>query len=197
MIFGKRMTSRYVLLEQAGPEIVEDYAHERGWPCTSEAQEDQDRGIKREIRWLTETTITLHYERDYISGETYVYLAGDDYESLPNLVENLTSSLPVWSRDALLRAVDEAAAGPDTGRAVLRAALGAPMEFDQEFFDRINSCMTASEAPLRNVGMIAAGAASWKEFRPTLEHIASSDPDAEDREMAQGVLRAYDKFRIN
>lgn len=197
MIFGPRITPRYVLRSQRGPEIVEDFARQYGWPRVSEAQEDQARGIRREIRWLTQTTLMLQYEVDYISGQSYVYFSGDDFETLPSLVESLASSLQFWTRDDLLRAVDDATSDPNKGKAVLRAALGAPMEFDAEFFNRINGCMTAGEPALRNVGLLAAGAASWAQFRPVVERIATEDPEAEVREMARSVLSAYDEFEIN
>ena len=74
---------------------------------------------------------------------------------------------------------------------------GAPTEFDQEFFDRITACLTAGEVPLRDVGLLAAGAAQWVKFRSALERIANADPEAEVHEMARAVLHAYDEFLIN
>lgn len=196
MIFGDRMTPRYILRSYPGLDSVERYVQEKEWSLISEAKENQALGVKHEIRWLTPTTITLHYEEDYISRQSYVYLAGDDFDSLPMLVADLTESLKPWSRAELLQAIGDARTGPERARAVLRAGLGAPMEFDQEFFDAISACMTADEIPLRDAGILAAGASQWPQFRPALERIAAEDPEAEVRDMAQATLRAYDKFRI-
>jgi hypothetical protein len=196
MIFGERISRRYILRRYPDLEPVERYAQERRWSLISEAAENQDLGVKHEIRWLTPTTITLHYEDDYISRQSYVYLAGDDFKALPGLVADLTEALQPWSLDELLQAIADARTGPEQARAVLRAGLGAPMEFDQEFFDAISACMTADEAPLRTASVLAAGASPWPQFRPVLDRIASGDPEAEVREMAQATLRAYDRFGI-
>ena len=196
MIFGERISRRYILRRYPDLESVERYAQERKWSLISEAAENQDRGIKHEVRWLTPTTITLHYEDDYISQQSYAYFAGDDFNALPGLVADLTEALQPWSLDELLQAIAGARTGPERARAVLRAGLGAPMEFDQEFFDAISECMTAEEAPLRAAGVLASGASPWAQFRPPLERIASEDPEAEVREMAQATLRAYDRFGI-
>jgi hypothetical protein len=196
VIFGDRITPRYILRGYPGLDSVEGYVQEKGWSLISEAKEDQAHGVKHQVVWLTSTTITLHYEEDYISRQSYVYLAGDDFDALPMLVADLTESLQPWSRTELLKAIRAARTGPELARAVLRAGLGAPMEFDQEFFDAISACMLADEIPLREAGILAAGASPWPQFRPALERIAAEDPETEVREMAQAALRAFDKFRI-
>ena len=196
MIFGDRMTPRYILRDHPARALVEEYARERGWPLVSEAPGDPDRVIGSHVIWLTPTTITLDYEEDYVARLSYVYFRGDDFTSLPGMVADLKNALRPWERDEFLQAVSAARTGQERALAVLHAGFGAPLEFDQEFFDAISSCMAADETPLRDAAVLAAGAAAWPQFRPVLEQVAANDPEAEVREMAKAALRAYDKFGI-
>jgi hypothetical protein len=196
VIFGDRVTPRYILRDFPAREQVEEFADANEWPLVSEAPGDPERYVSKHTIWLTPTTITLDYEEEYVSQHAYAYYRGRDLEAIPELVGKLEDALHPWTREELLSAVSNSRTGPERARAVMRAALGAPLEFDQEFFEAVKSCMEAHDAPLRNAAAFAAGSASWPQFRPLLERIASQDPEMEVREMAQGVLRAYNKFRI-
>lgn len=196
MIFGGRVTPRYMLRGDSQFDAVRNLAQAQGWSQISDTPADPGRGVAREATWLTQTTITLQYEEDPVSQQACVFYAGDDLDALPGLVEVLRESLDTWSSDELLRGVASAQTGPERARAVLRLGLGTPLEFDQRFFDAIKGCMESGETPLRDAGVLAAGAASWPQFRPILRRLAGADPEEEVRDMAQATLRAYDEFRI-
>lgn len=193
MIFGDRVTPRYVLRDLLSREAVERYAEDRGWDLVAGQDADPESGTEYERVWLTDTTLTLHYVEDRIARYSYVFLAGDDREAVERIVPDLMRVLEPWTPAELLDGVREAKPGPDRGRAVLRAGIGAPLDFDQEFFDCVRSALAHPEPPMREIGILAGSYAAWPQYRPLLEAIARDDPDAEVREMAQATLRAFDR----
>lgn len=193
MIFGDRVTPRYVLRDLLSREAVERYAEDRGWDLVAGQDADPEAGTEYERIWLTDTTLTLHYVEDRVARYAYVFLAGDDLEAVERIVPDLMRVLEPWTPAELLDGVRKAAPGPDRGRAVLRAAIGAPLDFDQEFFDCVRSALEHPEPPMREIGILATSYAAWPRYRPPLEAIARDDPDAEVREMAQAALRAFDR----
>jgi hypothetical protein len=196
MIFGNRVTPRYILRSYPAQYVAAEYAKRRDWEILSEIPEDQDRGTRHAIVWLTQTTLTFHYEEDYISSQAYVFLAGDDLAAAERLAADLVESLSPWTREELLDAIRDAATPAQRGRALLRAALGAPSELDEDFYEQIASGLTDQNPRIRGAAVLAATASPRSRFRPLLNDIAARDPDTEVREMAQAALRAYDEYRI-
>ncbi|GAB3417842.1 hypothetical protein [Flindersiella endophytica] len=195
-IFGPRATPRYVLRAGEPEEQASGFADEQGWDLISREQADPDRGREFELMWATDRPVTFHYQEDNVAHEGYAYLAGDDRELVAGYESQLVAALDHWSFDDLLREVSEQPDGPDRGAAVLRAGIGAPMDFDQRFFDVIHAAMTDENPQMRGIGVLACSYSPQPQFRPSLEAIAESEPDPEIRDLAKSTLRAYDEFEI-
>lgn len=195
-IFGPRATPRYVLRGDEPEELASGYADEQGWDLISREQAEPDRGREFELMWATDRPVTFHYQEDNVAHEGYVYLAGDDPELIAGYESQLLVALDHWSFDDLLRDVSEQPEGPDRAAAVLRAGIGAPMEFDERFFEVISAAMTADEAQVRGVGVLACSYSPQPQYRPLLDAIAEDEPEPEIRDLAKSTLRAFDEFEV-
>ncbi|MER5491460.1 hypothetical protein [Streptomyces sp. NPDC002490] len=176
--------------------VAEWFAAEHDWDLVARDTTDPDRGVEYEAVWVTEGPVTFHFREDHVLNEGYVYLAGRDTARVARHEADLTASLDIWSRQALLSGVARHDGGPERGRAILRAGLGAPQEFDPEFYDLITRAMRADEPVMRAIGMRACAYSPVAEYRPVLEGIARNDDEPENRDLARATLRAFDEFEV-
>lgn len=195
-IFGPRATPRYVLRADDGEAVAGRFAAERDWDLIARDVADPERGAELEVVWATDGPVTFQFQEDHVLNEGYVYLAGRDRALVERHEADLTGSLDVWSRDELLREAARHDEGPARGRAILRAGLGAPMEFDREFYDLITGAMRAGGPAMRAIGIRACAYSPVAEYRPTLEELARSDGEQQIRDLAQVTLRAFDEFEV-
>ena len=71
-------------------------------------------------------------------------------------------------------------------RAVTLAGIGAPDEFDQDFFDVISAAIRdVNDVAMRTAGVWATPYSGWPEFLPLLDHVAESDELDELRDEAE------------
>jgi hypothetical protein len=185
-----------VLRAGDGETVAGRFASERDWDLMTRDVADPEHGVELEVIWATDGPVTLHFQEDHVLNEGYVYLAGRDRVRVERYEADLTGSLDVWSRDELLREAAHHDEGPARGRAILRAGLGAPMEFDQEFYDLITGAMRSGEPAMRAIGIRACAYSPVAEYRPRLEEIARGDDEQEIRDLAQATLRAFDEFEV-
>ncbi|MCM2387475.1 hypothetical protein [Streptomyces albipurpureus] len=195
-VFGPRATPRYVLHGHDGETVAGRFAAERDWDLIARDVADPDRGMELEVVWATDDPVTFQFREDHILNEGYVYLAGRDRAGVERHESDLTGSLDLWSRDELLREAARHDEGPARGRAILRAGLGAPMEFDREFYDLITGAMRSGDPAMRAIGVRACAYSPVAEYRPALEGLARSDAGQEIRDLAQATLRAFDEFEV-
>jgi hypothetical protein len=196
-IFGPRATPRYVLRGDDAEADASAFAASQDWDPLSRTVADPDRGVEYEISWLTQGSVTFHYQEDDVLREGFVYLAGEDAALIGRIESDLVGALDHWTADDLLAEVDRQPEGPGRGRAILRSGLGAPIEPDRRFVDLIIETMRSGEPPIRAIGIRACAYSPVPQYRPELDRIARTDDEAEVRELAQATLRAFDEFRID
>src|SRR5256885_16711465 len=98
------------------------------------------------------------------------------------------SRLDAWTVDELLDAVEKAAAPLDRAKAVIRAGVGAPDEFDERFFFLISSATTDSDTHVREAALYATAYSSYPAYRPRLRQVAREDPDPRRRDDAEALI---------
>jgi len=185
-----------VLRADDAEEVASSFAAGHDWDLMTRDLADPERGVEYEVIWATEGPVTFHYQEDHVLHEGYVYLAGRDLALVARHEEDLAKTLDSWTQQELLDEAERQPPGPDRGRAILRAGLGAPMKFDRRFFELITEAMRSPEAPVRAIGIRACSYSPVAEYRPELERIAQGDTEQEVRDLAQATLRAFDEFEI-
>lgn len=192
MASGDYRSCRLVLRHSSAEDEVERFAATLGWPRVGEQQEDPETGASREIMWAAGTAVSLHYVEDPVSLHSYVIARGHDPNVVNSLIQLADGNLDTWSLDELLGAVREADEPAGLARAVIRAGLGSPDDFDVRFFECISQAMSHSDTWVREAALYATTYAAWPQYRHLLEHAAHRDPDAERRDDASIVLESFD-----
>jgi hypothetical protein len=143
----KYPTSRRLVLKGCpARDQAENVAAERGWVKFSEIAPDADGVGLFEMQYRVWPGLAFFYVENDLSGDCSVGFIVTDVLSEVDPDEQLSdleSSFDTWSVDELLDAVDRAGSPVDYARAVLRAAIGAPVEFDERFFERIARAATS------------------------------------------------------
>ena len=192
MIFGERVTRRYVLRSSCPEERVAEWAEQRGWGLF--AGHDPHDGVPDYERiWLTDARLTFHYVDDPVAGHRFVFLAGSDRPSAPRYERELREALDPWSESDLVDEVMPSSTGPDRAVAVMRAATGAPREPDARFEALIRDVLRDPEPQLRKVGVLAVVYIAWPVFHAELADLRDSDGDAEVRDLCAAALRAFER----
>jgi hypothetical protein len=121
---------------------VEDFATKLGWGRREDTPADPDEGISREVVWYATPQLALHYFDDDESRNACVVVTGGDPEAVRATAEIVESGLDTCRLDDLLDSIDCAIEPEPRARAVLRAGLGAPEEYDERFICSSNPSMT-------------------------------------------------------
>lgn len=196
MAFGDRVTRRHVLGACPAEDAAQEFSQENDWDLVGRRPSDTKAGVDYQVVWLTPVNLTFHYTEDLVARESYVYLEGDDFDEVGQYEAQIVEVLRPWTLDQLLQDVAQEHEGVGRSRAILRAGLGAPMEFDPRFFDVIRAAMSNADHRVRSVGVLACSYSPWPQYRPLLDRIAKDDPELETRELAEATLRAFDRHGV-
>lgn len=184
-------TRRLLLRSYPAEEQVSKYARERNWPVAGTTEEDPEEGTVREVLWLAEPSLALHYAEDRITRTAYVMASSWSPELAEDLSRRLERELDVVPLDQLLRAVEEADDAQTLSLAINRLSLAAPREYDGDVFRLIAKGLRHADSNVRLASIWAVGFMPWPEYRPILRKLAEADPDGMVRETAADLLEAY------
>ncbi|MFF3358136.1 HEAT repeat domain-containing protein [Streptomyces sp. NPDC002917] len=169
-----------------------ELASEQGWQRVEEVTEEGS----RQILWAVGPGTGLTYIEDPVSRNAYAVLVSEDRETFKAVLEVIQDELMPWGRRALLTSLDEARDALARARAVIRVGLGAPDQFDEDSFTRIQEAFGSPEAWVREAAVWATAYSPWPEYRPLLEATAQSDPDEKLRSDASAVLAGFDSQTV-
>jgi hypothetical protein len=99
--------------------------------------------------------------------------------------------MPVRPR-ALLTSHDGTRDPLPRARTLIQLGLGAPAEYDDEFFVRIRDGFASPEQWVREAAIWATAYSPWPQYRPLLEAAAQSDPAPKLRTDATTILAGFD-----
>lgn len=188
-------TRRMVLRERFCEEEVERFAQELGWTRRGVDQADPEEGIAYHVFWAPPgAALSLHYTEDDLARDSYVTVIGKDAAAVHGARALIEPRLNTWPLEDLLAEVDGASTPVSLARAVLRAGLGAPEEFDERFFVRINTALQHSDRRVRETAVWAVTFSPYYEYRPALSAIQESDEDPGLRDNAEILLEGFDEI---
>ncbi|MET8271498.1 HEAT repeat domain-containing protein [Streptomyces sp. NPDC005077] len=183
-----RYQSRRLVLDRSPQDApVQELASDQGWQRVEEVSEED----ARQIVWAVAPGMALNYIEDPVSHNAYLVLVSDHRERVDEILEAIQQELMPWENRALLVSLDEARDPLSQARAVIRAGLGAPDEFDEAFFSRIRTSLSHSDKWVREAAVWATAYSPWPQYRPLLEMAAQNDPDEKIRSDAAAVLAGF------
>lgn len=188
------LTRRMVLRERFSEDEVETFAQELGWTRQGVDPADPEEGISYHVFWAPPgAAIALHYTEDDLARDSYVMVIGKDAAAVHGAQALIEPRLNTWRPAEVLAEVDGAAEPVPLARAVLRAGLGAPDEFDEDFFARINSALQHPARLVRETAVWAVTFSPYVEYRPALASLRDGDEDPDVRENAGILLEGIDE----
>ncbi|MFD8392389.1 hypothetical protein ACFV2N_25140 [Streptomyces sp. NPDC059680] len=140
--------------------------------------------------------LILHFLVDDVSGSAAVCVSGDSRDAVEAAVELVKSQIPFSTFGDLLNAVDAAADSMDTARALIRAGIGAPGDFDEGLFSRVRSLLFGTDPVLQEAAIWAVSYAPWPEFRAALQEFLSASSNERLVLTARQVLEGFEQEEI-
>lgn len=199
-------TRRLVLRRFPSKDPVVAFANSKSWQKVSETPHDWELGIHEEVMWLVSDGIYFYYTEEYVSENACIGLIETSISGTSELFAEISdTSEPFveleeefnpWQLSELLASIDDSATPSELAGSVVRAALGAPVQFDWQFFVRIRDAATHSEFMVRDIAVSATAYPAWPQFRPLLREIADSDPVVRVRDNASFVLESFDRVGV-
>ncbi|MFC4000000.1 HEAT repeat domain-containing protein [Nocardiopsis sediminis] len=190
-------TRRMVLRERFSEAEVEDFAQELGWTRQGVDPADPEEGIDYHVFWAPPgAALALHYTEDDLAGDSYVMVIGKDAAAVRGAQALVEPRLKTWRSAELLAEVDRAVGPVALARAVLRAGLGAPEEFNEEFFARIGSALQHPDRLVRETAVWAVTFSPYAEYQPALTALRDGDEDPDVRANAEILLEGFDEAEI-
>lgn len=195
---GRYRTRSLVFRKMPSEGDAERLANAMGWPVRGEIPADYARGIPREVQWSAGPAITLHYLEDDLSGNAYLVVSGDRKEiaeATAGIAEQHLAAF--FSYEELLDSISKARKEPEKCRALVRAALGAPREFDDRLFEIVRISLRDKSPAVRESAIWATSYAAWPQFRGLLEDVVAHDHNQHVHDTAEGMLGAFDAAEGN
>ncbi|MFJ9929863.1 hypothetical protein ACIRU5_28020 [Streptomyces misionensis] len=172
-------------------ETVAALAASRGWPTVADLPGDESRGVPRRVAWQISPGATLNFFRDDSLGISYVsVMSGLGKDFAEQLTSMVHTEIDVYGDAELLSGMSGADDDQERALAVLKAGLGAPLEFSEKFYAGFVAASEHTTSTVRNAAVRAMYYTKWQEFTNVLAELASSDPDSAVRDFAGRVLTA-------
>lgn len=179
---------RIVLKEEATRKTVARDITSIGFTLQYEQQQDKEKRIPYEVVYIQQNLDTsIHYVEDFVYGENYLLLQGANTAQLAEKIQQL---LPVYNRKELLEMADKTAAAPEYLKAMTNLIVGAPAEYDREFFIRMEKALQHPASDFRYSLIERMGYLNWMDVANLLGNIAIRD-DSEDVRTAAKSLSDY------
>ncbi|WP_311704327.1 hypothetical protein [Streptomyces litchfieldiae] len=154
--------------------------------------ENADRLESHEVIWGKSGDLTLHYQEDVLTRSPAAFVTGEDQRRVQVASRILEQRLKPATTEELLEAAEAVRPSPaDYMLAILRLGLGAPVDFDQRFFDQVRNAMRDTETGVRYAAVWATSYVEWPQYEPLLVRASEHDPSEKVRGDAAVVLAAY------
>ncbi|MGW4045203.1 hypothetical protein [Streptomyces sp. NPDC004721] len=183
---------RLVLRELRAEAHVSAYARELGWKVREVRQADPEEATEYRVVWAANPQLLLHYIEDEIPERSFVFVIGSDAELVHGAAGVFEEHLNALTLEELIADVDGAVLSPERlSDAVLRAGVGAPREFDERFFTRIDAALRHPDPQVREGALWAVTYSPWSQYRERVLEMSRSDPDQQLREAASILLEEF------
>ncbi|RJO78274.1 hypothetical protein D5S18_04965 [Nocardia panacis] len=179
---------RLVLRDGVDESAVAELAALLGWPLRADIPADRQEWTPRQVAWYVGPAIALTYVEDLLSGFPYVMITGSDEKVLSATVELAEQKLNTWRLAELIGDVDPEADPATYAESVLRLGMGAPVEFDEEFFGTLRRALRSGAADVRQSAVWAITYEPWPAYATLLEEFLDNEPDQAIADLALNVL---------
>jgi hypothetical protein len=187
-------TRRRVLRDSPMERDFSIYVGSRNWAHERSVPRDVSAAVDHEVLWRATESVLFDYLEAYLSGDACILGLSADLtqaESLMKIVESDFEGM-IYELDELLDRIEISADPQELARALIRAGLGAPLTFNQEFFDlMVHHATSNTEFRIREIAIYSMVYMEWPEFLPVLRRISADDPEMRVRDRAQILLDAY------
>jgi hypothetical protein len=188
LIRGRRM----VLRPGVGEEDVEAFAASLGYPRRADSPADEKSGTPRQIIWHAENSPVIAYREDVTTGLPYVVVMAHTSDGLREVTELAEIVLRTWTLPELVQFADSATGPEEHGEALLQMGLGAPREFDEEFFRRVREGLLDGCEDVVEAALMALTYEPWGEYAEAVSDLLDTAPGGPVEDTAKAIL---DRFR--
>ena len=167
---------------------VQALAARSGWQHEQTFGADAQNGF--EIFWsVPGHTAEVHYVEDAIVGQAYLALTGAQADAM---AASIRAALPCVGLAEVLQRLHRT--NSEEGQIVLARALAVlgPDEYVNDVMHTLADLLQSTHARVRVQALLAIASLGWPILRPLATAVADSDEDAEIRQRASDVLRAFD-----
>ena len=188
MSWGAVKGRRFILPSGTEEDAVDDFAAGVNARKVHEVTASPVLGLTREVTWDVAPGYHLHYGRETPSQLSFVQISGERPDEIENFSRIIVEYLSALTDDELLAAVDSARSVDSRRIALVQAGLGAPVEPDDRYVERIRAALSDPDPRIREAGLWAAVYAYWPVFLPMLERVAEADESDLLRRQAQAAV---------
>lgn len=199
-LFESKFRSRRLMLGAGySEESVRDLASAAGWNQIVERPADIQRNIARCVIWnvIPGLTVSYYYENPAEASCLIIRSARDEAEIRE--IERLLMQVIDFVNDEDLLASPAARTGSSLRERILgllRLGLGAPVNIDQRYFDRLATATNDSDPDIRIAAVRGIIYTEWPQFKPLLGYLVDHDPKRSIRKLARQALLVFDKLGL-
>ncbi|MDQ2809091.1 MAG: hypothetical protein M3Z04_19630 [Chloroflexota bacterium] len=188
-------SQRLLLKDKKGENDVHRLAEVQNWLMEAWIHAEPEKQIPDEVIWETDDqATTIHYIDDLLVQFPYLVVKGRDKEAM---VKILRENLALYSADELLQEARTAQTRAEKKETVARLGVGAPLAYNEDFFQLLHDAMNDPEPEVRRVAVWVATYPAWAQLRKPLEQVRDEDSDEEVRDDARVVLASFDHHNIH
>lgn len=176
---------------------VRNIADAAGWRQTVDQPATPGGETPLLLTWEAQPGLTVSYtEKSAIETSFVIASSPLGAAEVEGCIAVFAAHPHVLTFDELIDLCDAADSPPTQGMTLARAGLGAPIEVDERFVERLEAGAVADDGAVREGALWGMAYAEWSVFRPALEEAAQSDPDEFLRRVAATALRAFDQIGV-
>lgn len=194
---GGFRSRRFVFRGLHFAEEVRNIAGAAGWRLTLDQAATPAGDTPLLITWEAQPGLTVSYtEKSAIETSFAMAASPLGAAEVEGCVAVFAAHPDVLTFDELIELCDAADSPPVRGMTLARAGLGAPIEVDERFSERLEAGAFANDGAVREGALWGMAYAEWPQFRPALQEAAQGDPDGFLRRVAASALRAFDQIGV-
>lgn len=187
-------TERRVLKTYPFEDEANEIAVEQGWIKNHDVPRDSEKSQAREITWHVADGLSFGYLESYLSKDCCILAIGESLDEADGLIGGIAAELEdiIYSEEELLEGVRDAQNASALARAIVRAGLGAPVEFSREFYSIFESILTShDDSRVREIALHSMLYLEWPSLDSLIERSMRDDPAERVRSMAFRVRESY------
>ncbi|WP_189217252.1 MULTISPECIES: hypothetical protein [Streptomyces] len=174
---------------------MQSIANAAGWRQTLNRPAEGDTPLL--ANWEVLPGLTVSYtEKTTIETSFAMAASSLGAEEVEGCVAVFAAHPHVLTFDELIAGCDTADTPPVQGMTLARAGLGAPVEPDERFVERLEAGAFSGDGAVREGALWGMAYAEWPTFRASLRQASQSDPDEFLRRVAISALRSFDRIGV-